>query len=443
MGTTENNRVRIQQAVRETERLISQKQNNLAMIKARQTLEFIISCLGEQALIVDGDLADSIDQLYEGRWISQTAKNHFHRIRVIGNKAVHEGNDSPYDANEAYQLLAQEVHAFLSAGEARNGSGASQRPPQRQSGQRPPSQAPRNTYPQRSSHSNGSHSGHRPSSVSRSRRRPKRRGFNPYALVRPALVLIIILILAFTAFAFLGKKEDKKQSSAAPTTSAFTTAAPETLPPETEPETTAAPQIIYKTTATPKLNVRETPATDGKILGTLAPGTIVDYVSAYSDDNTWSVINFEGKQAYVSSQFLSAQKADSDEDGAAAPTFENGDSDQAANSTKASAAVNTAATKAPAKTETKAAAKPKSTAAAKPKATTATKPKAKAAAKPKTTTAVKPKAATAAKPKATTAAKPTAAPTKSATAAPKPVPATEPVNTGNGSVPTISNKPAS
>ena len=103
MGTTDNNNwTRVQQSVREAERLIGQKQYNLAMIKSRQALEFMVNCLGEKALIVDGDLADSIDQLFEGHWISQATKDHYHRIRVLGNKAVHDGNDSPYDANEAY-----------------------------------------------------------------------------------------------------------------------------------------------------------------------------------------------------------------------------------------------------------------------------------------------------------------------------------------------------
>ena len=67
MGTTDNNNwTRVQQSVREAERLIGQKQYNLAMIKSRQALEFMVNCLGEKALIVDGDLADSIDQLFEG-----------------------------------------------------------------------------------------------------------------------------------------------------------------------------------------------------------------------------------------------------------------------------------------------------------------------------------------------------------------------------------------
>ena len=77
MGTTDNNNwTRVQQSVREAERLIGQKQYNLAMIKSRQTLEFMVNCLGEKALIVDGDLADSIDQLFEGHWISPVSYTH-------------------------------------------------------------------------------------------------------------------------------------------------------------------------------------------------------------------------------------------------------------------------------------------------------------------------------------------------------------------------------
>ena len=50
MGTTDNNNwTRVQQSVREAERLIGQKQYNLAMIKSRQALEFMVNCLGEKA----------------------------------------------------------------------------------------------------------------------------------------------------------------------------------------------------------------------------------------------------------------------------------------------------------------------------------------------------------------------------------------------------------
>ena len=54
----------IQQGVKEAERLIVSKDYNLVMVKARQTLECMVRCLAEKACLVDGDLADTIDQLY-------------------------------------------------------------------------------------------------------------------------------------------------------------------------------------------------------------------------------------------------------------------------------------------------------------------------------------------------------------------------------------------
>ena len=65
---------KIQQSVKETERLLSKKQNNLAMVKARQTLEYMVKALAERACIVDGDMADIIDQLYEGAGLIKPPK---------------------------------------------------------------------------------------------------------------------------------------------------------------------------------------------------------------------------------------------------------------------------------------------------------------------------------------------------------------------------------
>ena len=79
----------IQQGVKEAERLIVSKDYNLVMVKARQTLECMVRCLAEKACLVDGDLADTIDQLYEGHWIDKTTKDDYHTIRILGNKAVH------------------------------------------------------------------------------------------------------------------------------------------------------------------------------------------------------------------------------------------------------------------------------------------------------------------------------------------------------------------
>ena len=67
---------------------------------------------------------------------------------------------------------------------------------------------------------------------------------------------------------------------------------------ETMAETTPAP--VYKTSYT--LNVRSEPSTAGTKLGLLEAGTIVDYVEDYDDE--WTIINYNGAEAYVSSQYL-------------------------------------------------------------------------------------------------------------------------------------------
>ena len=88
----------IQQGVKEAERLIVSKDYNLVMVKARQILECMVRCLAEKACLVDGDLADTIDQLYEGHWIDKTTKDDYHTIRILGNKAVHENDNTAYNA---------------------------------------------------------------------------------------------------------------------------------------------------------------------------------------------------------------------------------------------------------------------------------------------------------------------------------------------------------
>ena len=61
-SNSNSNWEKIQLGVKDTERLIGQKDYNSAMVKARQTLEFMVKQLGERACIVDGsDLKDMID----------------------------------------------------------------------------------------------------------------------------------------------------------------------------------------------------------------------------------------------------------------------------------------------------------------------------------------------------------------------------------------------
>lgn len=401
MGATDNSFwIRIQQGLREAEMLMNQKQYNMAMIKARQTLENMVNCLGEKALIVEGDLADSIDQLFERRFISQASKDHYHRIRVLGNKAVHDGNDSPYDAEEAFRLLSQEVQTFANAfgerkqrptdvravpiasrnssvrsgvsgneaqkagtqrsgeystpyragehsgtyrtsehsgaarggehsgtyrtgersgaarsgehsGAARSGerSGAARpsersgaaRPGERSGAERTGQHSGGTRTGQRPPQRSGSRSGQRVSAQSKSRRRPKKRGFDIYDLVKPGLIFLVLLVVVLIAVKLIPGKNDKKETTASEPSTQMTTEAMETteaMTTETEPET-EAPKVY---TTKSKLNVRSEPSTDGTKLGSLAAGTVVEYVDTY--DDKWTIITFEGKQAYVATEFL-------------------------------------------------------------------------------------------------------------------------------------------
>ena len=404
MGATDNIFwPRIQQGRKEAEMLMNQKQYNMAMIKIRQTLENMVNCLGEKALIIEGDLADSIDQLYEGHFISQITKDHYHRIRVLGNKAVHDGNDSPYDANEAFRLLSQEIQTFSNAfGERKprptdvhavpltSGRNNSQRPDVSETGlhsgaysrageasgtyrtgaqhagtsrtyqqhsvsgsgtagayqqhsasgsgaagayqqhsastpgasrarqqhsasgsgaartyqQRPGTARPGQRPPQRTVSRNGQ----RVSAQSRSHRRTKKRGFDIYDLIKPGLIFLILLIVILAVVKLIPGKSDKRKTTAEIPTQVSTEAMKPTEAPVTEPETETEPPKVYTTRS--KLNVRSGPSTTSSKLGSLASGTVVEYVNTY--DDKWTIIMFEGTEAYVATEFLNITEGEAD-----------------------------------------------------------------------------------------------------------------------------------
>lgn len=275
----------IQQSFQEAERLLNRRQYNLSMVKTRQTLEFMVRYLGERACIVDTDLMDTINQLYEGRWIAKSTQEHYHKIRIIGNKAVHDGDRSPDNANQAYQLLSQEVKAFSqtyvhgkprpagsksNAGAGRNGRSA-------RSGSSPRSGA----------------------------RRRKRKPPMAYYLIKFLVPVFLVIVLVTVIWAF-GRKRDKAPAPTPPETSVTiaVTQPPETLPPATPSiaQTVAPTEVsaIYK--AVKNVNVRPKPSTDGKPLATIKAGAAVEYVREY--DSKWSVIMYNGKEAYISTDFL-------------------------------------------------------------------------------------------------------------------------------------------
>lgn len=294
MGTNINNSWEmIQQGVKDTERLIGQRDYNASMIKARQTLEFMVTLLTERAGIADtSDLKDMIDTLYQHRWINKTTCEHYHKIRIIGNKAVHEGDANAYNANQAYHMLSQEVYTFANDyRNAQRGTRPAQSSRATQSGAR---QAQGSRQPQNARRQ-------APSSSTRSRRRQpqKRAGFTVYDLLK-LLVPVLCIILLFCVVKLVKPSKDPKETTAPTTTEEVTTAEVPTTP-ETEAPTQAP--VVYKTTSV--LNVRPQPNTEDARIGQLEAGATVEFVRTH--DDKWAVIMYNGQEAYVASEYLTTQ----------------------------------------------------------------------------------------------------------------------------------------
>ena len=121
MGKIENSGIweQIQKSVQETERLMGQKKYNLSMIKARQTMEFMVKLQCDKAGIVEGTPENMIRELYEGKWISKSTAEHYMQILDLGNKATKEGDNSAYNATQAHHVLTQEIYAFVDADKAK------------------------------------------------------------------------------------------------------------------------------------------------------------------------------------------------------------------------------------------------------------------------------------------------------------------------------------
>ena len=288
---------KIQQGVKDTERLIVQREYNASMVKARQTLEFMVKNLADQAGIMnESDLKGMIDVLYENRWISKTTCEHYHKIRMIGNKAAHEGDSNAYSANQAYHMLSQEVYTF--ADDYRNAK-KGRKPLTRPAG-RGSSEAIRTNRVDSSTKRAGKSYGPGRAGSSQAARSRKRSGsqsssFSLYTLLKllvPVLCIVLLLLVVK-----LAKPESRTKETEGPT-------AVETMEAtEASQEETESSGPVYRTTDV--LNVRPEPSTSSERIGQLNAGVTVEYVRAYDSD--WAVILYNGQEAYVASQYLTAE----------------------------------------------------------------------------------------------------------------------------------------
>ncbi|MFQ8777128.1 MAG: hypothetical protein ACLR78_06515 [Roseburia sp.] len=70
----------------ETERLIGQKQYNQSMIKAKQTVEYMVKLQCEQAGIMEGSMDSMIHELYNNGWISSPPPSTAYRSTTSAQK---------------------------------------------------------------------------------------------------------------------------------------------------------------------------------------------------------------------------------------------------------------------------------------------------------------------------------------------------------------------
>ena len=135
------------------------------------------------------------------------------------------------------------------------------------------------------------------SQAARSRKRSgsQSSSFSLYTLLKllvPVLCIVLLLLVVK-----LAKPESRTKETEGPT-------AVETMEAtEASQEETESSGPVYRTTDV--LNVRPEPSTSSERIGQLNAGVTVEYVRAYDSD--WAVILYNGQEAYVASQYLTAE----------------------------------------------------------------------------------------------------------------------------------------
>ena len=286
MGNMENQGIweKIQNSVKETERLMGQKKYNLSMIKARQTMEFMVKLHCDKAGIVEGNTEQMIRDLYESNIITKSTAEHYLQILSIGNKATKEGDNSAYNANQAYHVLTQEIHAFVDADKikkVRRNTATKQQSAQPQSRKRQSSAG--SVAPVKSS------------------KKSKNSGLSIQDLLKLLIPIALIIILIILIKVLGPDKNPTAETTPAATIEVSKETQTSTEPVQEVPTETAAPSN-YKTTTT--LNVRSGPSTETERIGKLDPDQTVTFVRDH--DDFWAVILYNNQEAYVAKQYLTA-----------------------------------------------------------------------------------------------------------------------------------------
>lgn len=272
---------------------------NIMMIKSKQLIEYMVRCLLEKFDIEEEErMLDTIDILYQRNILSQRSRDNYHRIRTMGNAAINVNDNNSYNGQSTYDKLGREVEIFSEIYTEEIPEILKPKGNDKENSMDKSSNTKKYNQDQGVALSNVSSISEK-MQRSRTKSAKKRRTQNIFrfllTIAVPVLVLLLLLWLAFVIRGFAKKIPTRKEATTIETTISVTST-------ESMEETTAAPKTYVTTSA---LNVRSAPSTDGEKLTTLPVGTVVDYVNAY--DNNWAIINYNGAQAYVASQYLREQ----------------------------------------------------------------------------------------------------------------------------------------
>lgn len=255
----------IQDNMKEIEKLLGQRLYNLSMIKSRQTLEQMVKYLykniSEETNI---DLIDMIDELYLNNLIPKSTCENYHKIRMIGNKAIHNDDNNSYSANNAFSLLSQEVTIFSNDQYLKQRKFIKKKPKLE-----------------------------KPKHKISTKKQKVKTSYNFFIL------LILFVLISLSMFLLKTCKNKTKEETLAKSVESQEIEITKESEVEIE-ETIEETKQIYLTTH--NLNIRSAPSVEGNKIDTVPPNTELFFVKDYDAD--WAVIEYNNAQAYVSRKYI-------------------------------------------------------------------------------------------------------------------------------------------
>lgn len=301
--------------------IICSREYNWGIVRTRQLTEELVRRLCDASGVAYTTLADSIEALFEGGFIDEESRVNLHNLRILGNKAAHEGDNDQGDAKNAYYLYRTELYKERS----RTGEIRYERTPVQVSMGGRSSLADEEMRPAKNSRDrevsvDAGMSGARRRTSGSGKNGKKGKGgknskgsqSNIYTILKyaiPALVAILLIVFLITLITTNKSNKEIESETEIITTESVeeTTEEETTTEAETEPPTTAAP-VEYKTRGT---GVRLRYANDpGRIYASVQEsGTVLGPIEDYETDNAeykdkFVRVHYDGQDLIVSKDFI-------------------------------------------------------------------------------------------------------------------------------------------